>query len=488
MRIRPPYGAVCVLLLMAVWAGSCDKKKSPGEPSCTFAVSASSLAIGSSGGPASVTVTTTSGCAWAASADVSWLAITSGSSGTGSGTVTAVAAANTTTAARVGTLTVAGHAVTVTQAAAGAACTYSVSPPTVSVSRDGGPGTLTVTTQDGCAWTATSAVEWLTIASGAQGAGSGTVGYNVARNDAGASRQTTIAVAGQSIPVVQSGTSAACVASVSPDSAAFDNGGGTGSVAVAAPGSCEWTATSGASWLTIAGAANGNGNGVVSYVVAPNADPAGRETTIDVGGLTVAIAQSGNLSACEYSVAPLDFSPCMNVPFEMTTTVTTSAMCPWTATSDSSWITITRGASGKGTGHIGFTVTDNYDAPRSGQILVRWPTMSAGQNVHVRQAGCTYGVSKRAIGFAAAGGSDSFDVVQESLPNECGGATQNACVWSATTDAPWITITSGHPTVGDGTVRFTVAPNTSPTGRSATIVVRDQTVQITQTGASGSSH
>ena len=114
--------------------------------------------------------------------------------------------------------------------------------------------------------------------------------------------------------------------------------------------------------------------------------------------------------------------------------------------------------------------------------MVRWPTPTAGQNVRVSQAGCRYGVSKSAISFTSAGGSSSFEVLQQSDPYTCGGATQDRCVWTATSNASWITITSSMPRAGDNPVFFTVAPNESTGARTGTIVVRDKVIQITQAG------
>src|SRR4029078_1987218 len=195
------------------------------------------------------------------------------------------------------------------------------------------------------------------------------------------------------------------------------------------------------------------------------------------------VAQSGDMSACEYSVAPVSFTPCMHVPLELTAIVTAPASCPWSAASNMSWIRVTRGSSGSGTAVIGFTLADNYDAPRSGQILVRWPTPAAGQNLQVAQAGCRYGVSKTSIDFAAAGGAGSFNVLQQSDPTECGGPLQNACVWMAAADVSWIAITSSMPQIGDGTVVFNVSANIGSVPRSGTITVRDKTVTVTQIGA-----
>jgi hypothetical protein len=114
--------------------------------------------------------------------------------------------------------------------------------------------------------------------------------------------------------------------------------------------------------------------------------------------------------------------------------------------------------------------------------MVRWPTPTAGQNIRVSQAGCSYTVSLSTASFDANGGTGRFDVVTFADPNTCGGPLQNACVWSAVSNAAWITVTSGMPRAGDEPVSFTVAPNDSTTARSGTITVRDKVVVITQSG------
>jgi hypothetical protein len=100
----------------------------------------------------------------------------------------------------------------------------------------------------------------------------------------------------------------------------------------------------------------------------------------------------------------------------------------------------------------------------------------------VLQAGCHYGVSTHNINLAPAAGSANFDVVQQSDPQLCGGPTQDACVWTAVSHAPWITITTPMPQRGDTRVNFTVTPNNTGAPRTGTIVIRDQVVVITQSG------
>ncbi len=169
----------------------------------------------------------------------------------------------------------------------------------------------------------------------------------------------------------------------------------------------------------------------------------------------------------------------MTVP-ELTTTITTQASCPWTAISGVPWMTVTAGQSGSGTGAIRMSVSDNWEAPRDGIVMVRWPTPTAGQNLRVSQAGCLYAVTQTSISIGAAGGPGAFDVLQQSVPNTCGGPTQNACLWTAQADVPWITILTSMPRAGDDRVSFTVAANTTGSPRTGRITVRDKTVVISQ--------
>jgi CBS domain-containing protein len=119
---------------------------------------------------------------------------------------------------------------------------------------------------------------------------------------------------------------------------------------------------------------------------------------------------------------------------------------------------------------------------RSIGCLVVKPAATAGQNLQVQQAGCRCGISASTINLAATGGTGRVDVLQQSEPLTCGGATQDRCVWTARSDASWITVTTSMPQMGDNPVSFTVAANTSTSARTGMITVRDRVVRITQAG------
>ena len=85
-------------------------------------------------------------------------------------------------------------------------CTCSIYPTSKHFGPSGGTGSVDVTTQSGCAWTATSNDSWIHITSGSSGTGSGTVNYSVDENT-GSARTGTITIANETFTVTQSGTS-----------------------------------------------------------------------------------------------------------------------------------------------------------------------------------------------------------------------------------------------------------------------------------------
>ena len=363
-------------------------------------------------------------------------------------------------------------------------CSYSLTPSSLSFGASGGSGSVTVTAGAQCTWTASSDRGWMSITSGAGGTGDGVVSVSLTPNTNTTERTGTLTIAGQSVAVREDGQ-APCTIDISPANASFGKDSATGTFAVSAGDQCQWSAVSTTAWIAVTSGSTGTGNGDVGYSIERNSELTGRTGTITVGSRTFTITQAADsppAPVCEYSVTPVEFTPCMSVSYTMTATITTQAGCTWTAEPDASWIALTAGQSGSGPGVVSFRVSDNWDAPRQGVVKVRWPTVTAGQNIRVLQAGCLYAVSTAAISVAAAGGPGRFDVIQMSQPNTCGGPTQNACLWTAQSDVTWLTITTSMPQAGDNPVSFTVAANVTTTARTGRITVRDKVVQITQAG------
>ncbi len=189
------------------------------------------------------------------------------------------------------TLTVDGSAAnTVRVAFAGnQACNYTLSASSQNIVSGGGAGSVNVTAQSGCAWTATSNAAFITITSGANGTGNGAVNFTVAANP-GNQRTGTLTIAGQTFTVTQNGRP--CSYSIPVTSQSFNANANTGSINVTATSGCAWTATSNAAFIAITNGASGNGNGVVNFSVAANTSTSQRSGTMTIAGITFTVTQA----------------------------------------------------------------------------------------------------------------------------------------------------------------------------------------------------
>ena len=83
-----------------------------------------------------------------------------------------------------------------------------------------------------------------------------------------------------------------CSYSISPTSQSFGASSGSGTIDVTTGTSCNWTAVSNASWITITAGSNGTGDGTVNYSVAANKGTKSRIGTLTVAGQTFTVIQS----------------------------------------------------------------------------------------------------------------------------------------------------------------------------------------------------
>ncbi len=333
---------------------------------CVYSLSATSTTIGGLGGSSSVNVITPGGCDWTAVSNAAFITITSGSSGSGNGTVNFTVAVNPNNAPRSGTMTVAGITFTVNQDPNPAGCTLTISPMSQTVGAPGGTGMVSVmSTLPDCAWMAVSNDAFITITSGSSGMGNGTVNYSVAANPASTPRSGTLTVAGQTFTVNQD--PAPCAFGLVPSSMTFQAAGGSSSVAVNAPGGCNWTAVSNDAFITITSGSSGSGAGTVNYSVSANPGFTTRMGTMTIAGLTFTVTQ---LPPCTFNIAPLGIN-FLKAGGTGTITVTVEAGCTWTAVPNVPWITITMGATGSGNGTVKYSVSTNTTgAKRTGKITI----------------------------------------------------------------------------------------------------------------------
>jgi len=266
-------------------------------------------------------------------------------------------------------------------------CTFNVSATSQSVTSSASTGSVDVTaTRADCGWGARSNTSWLTV-TGATGAGNGTVSYSFVANTSSSSRSGTLTVAGRTVTITQFG---ACSYSLSPTSRDHPSTGGTGTFNVSTRSDCAWTAavsTAAASWLTITGGQSGTGNGTVSYSVAAHTNTSSRSGSITAGGRTFSVNQGADISSCTFTpgYTSKTLTWCGG---DRTLQVTTQGDCPWTATSDSSWLTIVL-PSRTGSRTLSYTVAANTTgSSREAKLTIAGTQVRIIQNP--RSGGGTY--------------------------------------------------------------------------------------------------
>jgi hypothetical protein len=266
------------------------------------------------------------------------------------------------------------------------ACSYSVTLIGRSIPAGGGDSTFAVATTAGCAWTAVSQTSWITVTSGANGTGNGTVNFSATANT-GSARSGTLLIAGQTVSVTQPAPTT-CSYTVTPTSRSMPVGGGSSTFSVATTSGCNWTAVSEAGWITVTSGASGNGNGTVGFTAAANAGPS-RTGTINIAGIDVSVTQPSG-STCTYTVSPL--TPTIAAAGgALTISVTSQSGCTWTAAESPSvsWVSITSGTSGTGNGTVTVQVTAN------GQTTARTMTLTiGGRTVTLTQSGAAPTLSR----------------------------------------------------------------------------------------------
>ena len=169
--------------------------------SCLYTLGTPSASLAAGGGTAQTTVLTGTGCPWIATNNYpSAVSVVSGASGTGNGAVTVNVAANPQQTPRTLSIPIGNATLSITQAGY---CSYVFTPAAIVLNGSGGSGSMAVTTQSGCGWTASSNnTSWLTITNSGTGIGTGTVNYT-ALAISGTNRSTSISIAGTSVTVNQ---------------------------------------------------------------------------------------------------------------------------------------------------------------------------------------------------------------------------------------------------------------------------------------------
>jgi hypothetical protein len=325
------------------------------------------------------------------SSTVSWITLPSGNSARGSASVAYRVAANSGDAARAGALRIENTAFAITQAGR-VPCTYEVAPADFTIPSDGGSGTITVSTQTDCPWTAVATASWLSITDGAEGAGNGTVKFAVPPHEGETPRAAAIAVAGKTVTIAQDaapGPTAPCEYSVSPVDIRIHWHQEGAQFALTTGPDCVWTAhPAAAAWLNLSTPSEGAGSAVMRFANSIYTGLQPRKTAIEVrwptptAGQNVWVTQEG----CWYALAPnvRDIGAAGGAS-QITVLASPASVdcmvgCPWTAQSLVPWLEITSSMPKAGDDLLFFRVAPNTTGqPREGQIRIEHMILTVRQ-------------------------------------------------------------------------------------------------------------
>ena len=340
-------------------------------------------------------------------------------------------------------------------------CSASISPQSQSISAAGGSGSAAVTVAAGCDWTATSNASWIALTAGAAGTGPGNVNFSVPAYSGTSNRVGTLTIAGSTFTLTQTGTP--CSFAISPASQSFAAAGGTGAVTMTTTLGCSWSASSPAAWVVITSGASGTGSSTTQFSVAANTGSA-RSAVLTVAGKAFTVSQAAAAPTCSFAISPASQS-FATAGGTGAVTVTTTAGCNWSASSNASWVAITSGASGTTSGTDRILGRGQYrsralrGAHRCREVIHR-ESSGGGGDVHLH--------GDAVVDHGPVDSRDGHDHRDDAGRMRVDGDDA----------VGWIAVSGSGP--GSGTISYTVNANRSGSARTATITVAGVSVTVTQ--------
>jgi ribosomal protein L28 len=421
------------------------------------------------------TFSVTSNTSWSVTSNQTWLSA-SQINGSGNANIVLIAQGNPTTNPRVAIITITG---------------LNVAPKTITVTQDGIPATLSVSSNtlsigapansqktfdvtSNTSWTVVSSQAWLALSS-PSGTGNSVITMTALANPTATPRTATVTIsatgaADQIITVTQDGAAALLILPVT-------------SLTIAAPANSTktfnivsnttWTVASSATWLT-ASSATGSANATITLTAQANPTTTTRTATITVTAAnlapqTITVTQDATLPTLAVSATTLSIA----APANSQKTVNVTSNTTWTATSSQTWLAL---SSASGTNNATLTLTAQANpstATRTAIVTVSTAGVT-DQIITVTQeaAAAILTVSANTLAIAApANSTKTFNIV----------ANTN---WTLVSGANWLAASSASGTT-NATITLTAQANPTTTTRTTTIKVSaagvpDQVVTVTQ--------
>ena len=276
---------------------------------------------------------------------------------------------------------------------------------------------------------------------------------------------------------------ALCEPALSPSSINLPGIGGSFSAELTLADGCPWEAVT-ATAYTYPGSSislNTPTHGVVGSspvkltgVVGQNNNTSQNATlSVSVGSATLTINQAPGSCQAPVLTPPSVLSFDSAGGLENVSLVLPSS-CSWVALSSAPWLTVTANSSGVGAATVTVFAGQNSFAARTATLMID------GHPITVKQSGgkCTATAAAAPSSFSATGSTGAISITTNS----------STCTWSAYSTVSWIEMVSDFSNgQGSGAAPFIVAPNPGSTPRSASVLIADKTLTITQdAGPAGS--
>ncbi|MBX2927118.1 MAG: hypothetical protein KF852_04725 [Saprospiraceae bacterium] len=481
-----------------------------------------------------VTYTLTANTSWTVSVSPAWASVQPPTSGVaGTYPIQVCATANTSQSQRTATIIATAGNASASATLIQSGATLTVSPANISLPANSGSTSFSITST--CSnWTITGIPSWMTV-DPTSGSGNSPVNIQYQANTSPTPRTATLTVSGcsfnRSVTITQGG-GATNTLTVSPTT--LNVGAGAGETNFSIVSNCpNWTITGIPAWMTVI-PASGSGNAPVTIQYQANTSTMPRTATLTVSGCflsqNVTITQAGAPGSITFTIASASNvmngqQVCLNVTAQNFTNIMgmqfsmnyNPAMLQYVSVSNFNLQGLTAnsfGVPGSGGTNPGTITLSWTDPDLGGETLANGATVFQLCFTALTGSGSTtvtFGNTPTAIEFI---NSQSQTVVFNSVPGTVsfsGGAptftltaspatlnvganadstnfsiTSNCSNWIITNIPAWMTVS---PTSGSGNspVNIQYQANTSPTPRTATLIVSgcslSQNVTITQAGA-----
>ena len=168
-----------------------------------------------------------------------------------------------------------------------------------------------------------------------------------------------------------------CSITLAAPQTAISPSGGNLQVVLTTTAECAWTASAEASWLARIEPSSGQGSGNLQIDVGPNPASVARQSAIVVNGVRAQIQQLP--APCVYAVSGSGSHSLAGTGGTFQLTVSTPIGCTWTASSPVTWVRITSGSPGSGSGVVTLAVEPNPSDARVAEVAIANQSFSVFQ-------------------------------------------------------------------------------------------------------------